>query len=244
MSRKDHSGLLDGSYAQARRRNPVVSFRYRLRVLTAVSLAQTHLSQESPLRILDLGSAEGLALLEFDGLLDCAELVGVELSPDLVEIARSMEGTFRIVEGDIAVLPEGVGEAPYDVVTALAVLEHVPDVASVVREAARVLRPGGLFIATCPSPRWESISTTLGLMSDESHAHHLDRPALECLIEQSGLRLEEFRPFMFAPIGFLPYVRLPVSPRFALRLDRTARSLRVFNWLFVNQAIVARKPPV
>lgn len=49
------------------------------------------------------------------------------------------------VRADAAALPLRDGCA--DVVSAGEVLEHVPDLAGVVREACRVLRPGGLFVA-------------------------------------------------------------------------------------------------
>jgi SAM-dependent methyltransferase len=44
-------------------------------------------------------------------------------------------------------------DASYDVVIANYVLEHVQDVAAALAEIARVLKPGGLFIATVPNPR-------------------------------------------------------------------------------------------
>lgn len=39
-----------------------------------------------------------------------------------------------------------------DVVTMLAVLEHIPKPQRIVNEAYRILRPGGLFLVTVPSP--------------------------------------------------------------------------------------------
>jgi len=45
-----------------------------------------------------------------------------------------------------------VGDATIDVVTAFDLLEHVPEPALVIAEAARVLRRGGLLIAATPDP--------------------------------------------------------------------------------------------
>jgi SAM-dependent methyltransferase len=48
-----------------------------------------------------------------------------------------------------------------DAVTMLAVLEHLPGPEKIVKEAYRILKPGGVFLVTVPSPQAEKILPTL-----------------------------------------------------------------------------------
>ena len=58
----------------------------------------------------------------------------------------------RFACGDATRLP--VGDDAVDVVTLFDVVEHVPDDAAALREALRVLRPGGSLLLTTPSELW------------------------------------------------------------------------------------------
>ena len=69
--------------------------------------------------------------------------VGVDIGLAALRIAR--EHGVMAVQGDARRLPFRDGAA--DVVVAGEVLEHVPDLPSVVAEVARVLRPGGTLVA-------------------------------------------------------------------------------------------------
>ena len=46
---------------------------------------------------------------------------------------------------------------------------------------------------------------------------------------------------MFAPISFLPYLKIPVQPKTSLKIDRLINNIHLFDWLFVTQAIIAKK---
>jgi hypothetical protein len=67
------------------------------------------------------------------------------------------------------------------------------------------------------------------------------RRDLVAFTRQAGLELLEYRRFMLAPLGFLPYLRVRLSPASSVALDDAVRRLRLLDWLFVNQLLVARK---
>ena len=98
------------------------------------------------LEILDVGCGGGLLAEEFAAL--GARVTGVDPSVDSLAAARAhaRQSGFAIH------YQPGVGEqlplpdASFDAVYCCDVLEHVDDVGRTVREIARVLRPGGVFL--------------------------------------------------------------------------------------------------
>lgn len=110
--------------------------------------------------VLEIGSGSGwfTILARVHGL----RAVGVEVSWELVEFARGrareagVEAPFHEARAEALPLPD----ASFDVAYANSVLEHVKDWRSAVREAHRVLRPGGLlFVGT--TNRLHPISTEI-----------------------------------------------------------------------------------
>jgi len=103
--------------------------------------------------LLDLGCGDGLIAqaLFAEGQVD----VGFDPWPEqLRQAARS--GTYRHVDlADGHRLPYADGV--FATVFSNSVLEHIPDVGPVVREAGRVLRPGGHFIFTVPSDAFRTL---------------------------------------------------------------------------------------
>ena len=101
-------------------------------------------------RVLDVGCASGgLTELLVEG---GASVVGIDLNPRLVERARERVGEraeFRVV--DISD-PLPFGDSSFDVVTASLVLHYLADWGPPVREFARILRPGGLFVMSTHHP--------------------------------------------------------------------------------------------
>ncbi len=110
------------------------------------------LSLEPGETVLDLGSGAG-----FDAFLAAREVgergrvIGVDMTPEMVERARRnassagfLHTEFRL--GRIEALP--IESASVDAVTSNCVINLVPDKASVYREIARVLRPGGRMVVS------------------------------------------------------------------------------------------------
>jgi 2-polyprenyl-3-methyl-5-hydroxy-6-metoxy-1,4-benzoquinol methylase len=103
--------------------------------------------------VLDLGCGTGeLANAIADAGL---QATGCDISPEMLHRAAAADpaGTVNWVQLDLGwrVLPFGLQE--FDAVVASSVLEYVGDPAMVLRECARVIRPGGMMLCTVPNPR-------------------------------------------------------------------------------------------
>ena len=103
-------------------------------------------------RVLDLGCGTGelARALAAAGL----QVTGCDISPQmLLRAARDRDGCAGWVrlEPDWRRLP--FASAAFDVVVAASVLEYVAEPAAVLRECARVLRPGGVVLYTVPDLR-------------------------------------------------------------------------------------------
>lgn len=103
----------------------------------------------SNLKICDIGCGTGGNLAALMGRHD---VVGIEKSEQGVEMARRRLGD-RVQTG---YLPDGLDlpENSFDVVLMTDVLEHIEDDALSAKRAMRLLRPGGLVIATVPAIPW------------------------------------------------------------------------------------------
>lgn len=98
--------------------------------------------------LLDCGAGTGAFAASLKGL--CR----VRVLDDHAESLALLRGRFdaaEIIEGTITRIP--LGPETCDVVTALDVLEHVPDDRGAVRELYRVLKPGGVALVTVPALR-------------------------------------------------------------------------------------------
>jgi 2-polyprenyl-6-hydroxyphenyl methylase/3-demethylubiquinone-9 3-methyltransferase len=91
--------------------------------------------------LVDVGCGAGLLAPHVAG--KGYQHVGVDLAASA--LAQAATHGVRVIHGDATALPLPDGCA--DVVSAGELFEHVPDLPAAVREACRVLRPGGVLVA-------------------------------------------------------------------------------------------------
>ena len=97
-------------------------------------------------RALDLGCGTGLAAREFASLVD--EFVGIDLSPGMIERARATGLYMRL---NVVDMLQGLHDQPAEsanLILAADAVVYVPDLAPLLTEAARVLKPQGLVAFT------------------------------------------------------------------------------------------------
>jgi SAM-dependent methyltransferase len=73
-----------------------------------------------------------------------AEIDGVDLTPEMLAVARSKGVYRRLVESDV--VATGLEAGAYDLVTVSLVDEHLPDLHPLYREAWRLAQPGGWLV--------------------------------------------------------------------------------------------------
>lgn len=238
-----YRGVMDDSYNTGRQTKPHLAFRYRVRGQVAANgFRAYHPHVEAP-RVLEMGAADGLTLLHIRELLGGrGEYVGVEYAESLLERAPVLPDNVDLMQGDVMHLPAEVPEDHFDLVSCLAVLEHLEDPQAAVDEAFRVLKPGGVFVATCPNPFWDDLAGKFGLVQDEYHEVEVTGDLLVTLCNTAGFQNAEFHPFMWVLTGVLPYLHVALDPALSLEIDDLVRKLGLLNFSFVNQAVVAQKP--
>lgn len=102
-------------------------------------------------RVLDLGTGTGsIAMRALPDVGSSGEILGVDISPDMLAIARNRAaaigaGNVRFEIGRAEELP--AGDASFDAVLASLSLMFALDRDAAAREIARVLKPGGRFVA-------------------------------------------------------------------------------------------------
>lgn len=140
----------------------------------------------APGQALDIGAAGGgnTRVLESLGW----EVLALEFTAEGAQVAH--ERGLQVIRADAQHLP--VADGSLDLVTALDVLEHLPDHERAAAEIHRVLRPGGVLVAAVP------VDMTLWSEHDVAVGHerrYEPREFLE-LLRGAGLEVVEARSWM------------------------------------------------
>lgn len=99
--------------------------------------------------VLDLGCGTGLVGLAIAPYAN--QIVGVDLSPKMLEKARERALYARLAHADLLAMMQGESASSYDVVIAADVFVYVGKLEEIFAEAKRLLRLGGLFVFSVES---------------------------------------------------------------------------------------------
>jgi SAM-dependent methyltransferase len=139
-----------------------------------------------PASVVEVGCGDG-ALLTALGARGLAggELHGFEVSEEAARIARERGLSVAVYDGER--LPSRDGE--FDLAVLSHVLEHVPEPADLLREAARV---AGAVLVEVPLEANLSASRAAKRQgaAEIGHIQALDRSAVRALVERAGLRID------------------------------------------------------
>lgn len=195
---------------------------YRDRGLVPALVARYYREFAGAKRILDLGCGAG----EFGRFRPGPdiEVIGVDVDPLAVELASRYERAVR-VDLECESLP--FAEETFDAVLAKDIFEHLREPSNAVREAYRVLRPGGVLVASVVMARASRV------WADYTHVRGFTREAARLLLEDAGFTVEAIWRMGPVPLsGRLGFVRaIPALLRFPL-----------FDWLWgASWEVRARK---
>ena len=132
------------------------------------------------------------------------EVIGTEVSPPAAEALRAQDLDVRLGELETLDLPE------VDVVSLVEVVEHVPDPRTLVSDAARLLRPGGVMYITTPHARGVSarvLRTGWSAVTPPEHLQLFSVNGLRTMIKAAGLETRKLQTHGFNPHELVDAVR-------------------------------------
>jgi SAM-dependent methyltransferase len=189
--------------------------------------------------LLDIGSSDGETLRHF-----------AELRPDLKFFSTDLEGApqnyppgCEFFRGDIQSQPLPWADGSMSGITCMHLVEHLTDLSLLIREAKRLLRPGGMIYFETPHTKTVSLPSlvgkytfdfTMNFFDDKTHTKPVVIEDLAAKLTGAGLEVigsGTSRNLVFAA-SHLVYQFLPAS-----RKKFTARA----HWIGWSAYVMARK---
>lgn len=139
---------------------------------------------------LDVACGPGVVVCAFARV--ASHATGIDLTPAMLELARKSQAEQNLTNvtwdmGDVTLLPYPDGA--FDVVTCRYAFHHFQQPLTVLKEMARVCRPGGRVVVAdcCPRAECAEAYNTVEQLRDPSHTRALPPQELAALFLAAGL---------------------------------------------------------
>lgn len=192
-------------------------------------------------RTVDVGCGEGRLSRRLKELGHC--VIAVDASPTLVAAAREADGSMDVRLADAAALP--FDDASADLVVAFMSLQDVDDMPAAVREAGRVLEPGGKLCLAIVHPinsagRFVEQAADAdfvisgGYLQAFDYSDRVERAGLTMTFHSRHRPLQDYFVALEQAGLVIEALREPSTPEHAIRSDANRRWQRVPLFLHIR----------
>ena len=175
-------------------------------------------------RLLDIATGGGHTALAFAPLV--REVVATDLTPRMLEVAEAFireQGatnvTFQIADAEALPFPA----AAFEIVTTRIAPHHFPNPQQYVREVARVLKPGGVFVLddnmAPDAPELDAFQNRFEQWRDPGHVRNHTIAEWSAWMQEAGLQIEHVEPLQIKRYEFANWteqMRMSAAERDAL----------------------------
>lgn len=191
-SQKEFAGVGGCDYHTARKSSPTLRYSLQRRTNSITDVLRSRFGDQ-PFSILEAGCADGLMAQGISQSLSTVGIVGMDIQTD-----HFFANPYPVVQGTCESMP--LKDDNFDAVIAAALIEHIPDPCSFLREAYRVLRPGGVLVLTCPDPVYDWICTITGYFRHAGHLHRFSLRRLKAMLGAAAFSGVDGKKFMLSPV--------------------------------------------
>jgi len=137
--------------------------------------------------LLEVGSGFGTFCEEAQSVGVFKTVIGIEPTPDLAETCRKRGLTIH----ETPVEKVGIPAESVDVIASFETIEHLFDPKGFIQACARLLKPGGLIVLSCPNFFGFDVLTlgTLANTIDHEHINYFNPASLRRLLEDCGFEV-------------------------------------------------------
>ncbi|HEV2547562.1 MAG TPA: class I SAM-dependent methyltransferase [Stellaceae bacterium] len=236
--RRLHPDAVDRALAEAYYYVPEMALHKKIEL-------QAYLDCEFSGRGIDLGCGSGIVGGILAANSGSGALHGVDLNAAAAELAKG-NGYSGFTTADLAEID--LPDASFDFAISICVLEHVANLAAALREARRLLRPGGRLIFSTPAPNYRRslvgyrLRATLGMtaaaerFADERDLYSIHLHYMEAAEWKTRLGEVGFRDIRVSPIFSRRQLALYDMMNFQVYMPRLyfADKLQALCWRFVR----------
>lgn len=168
-----------------------------------LSILRDWVDTTHPERVLDLGCGSGYLseALAHDG----RQVIGLDIDPESIAVARKRETPAEFMVGDATDLAGTIQPATVDTVILADVIEHFEDPVPVLEEAGRVVKADGRVVISVPAHEWLFGPHD----SNQGHARRYSPDALGDAARAAGLQSIRYRFTNFFPLpAYLLFQRI------------------------------------